>query len=70
MYNNRPIKSRAGVIKNMEMERVAKQIKFPKELVEAIEEHQKENMIPTFSAAVYELVRKGLKSEEKEAHLK
>lgn len=42
------------------MERVPKLIKFPKDLVEAIERYQKENYIGSFSGAVYELVRKGL----------
>ncbi len=42
------------------MERVPKLIKFPKDLVEAIEKYQKENYISSFSGAVYELIRKGL----------
>ena len=42
------------------MKRVAKLIKFPKELVEAIEKYQLENYISSFSGAVYELIRKGL----------
>ncbi|ADH98133.1 hypothetical protein [Salisediminibacterium selenitireducens] len=44
------------------MSRVQKHLNFPKELYEAIEEYRKENMIPTFASAVYELVRKGLKA--------
>ena len=42
------------------MERVSKLIKFPKDLVKAIEKYQKENYISSFSGAVYELIRKGL----------
>ena len=42
------------------MERIPKLIKFPKELVEAIEKYQKENYLSSFSGALYELVRKGL----------
>lgn len=42
------------------MKRVHKLIKFPKDLVEAIEEYQIENYISSFSGAVYELIRKGL----------
>lgn len=47
------------------MERIAKLIKFPAELVKKIEEYQKKNYISTFAGAVYELVRKGLESEKK-----
>lgn len=43
------------------MERVPKLIKFPKELVEEVEKYQKENFVSSFSGAVYELIRKGLK---------
>lgn len=42
------------------MERVPKLIKFPVDLVIRIEEHQEQNNIKTFSATVYELIRKGL----------
>ncbi len=42
------------------MERVPKLIKFPKDLVEAIEKYQKDNYISSFAGAVYELIRKGL----------
>jgi len=42
------------------MERVSKLIKFPKDLVEAIEKYRIENYISSFSGAVYELIRKGL----------
>jgi len=43
------------------MERISKLIKFPADLVEKIEQYQKENHLSSFSAAVYELIRKGLK---------
>ena len=43
------------------MERVPKLIKFPKELVEEVEKYQKENFVSSFSGAVYELIREGLK---------
>ncbi len=43
------------------MERISKLIKFPVDLAEKIENYQRENMITSFSAAVYELIRKGLK---------
>lgn len=43
------------------MERVAKLIKFPKNLVKQIEQYQQENMLSSFAGAVYELIRKGLK---------
>lgn len=42
------------------MKRVPKLIKFPNNLVEAIEKYQIENYISSFSGAVYELIRKGL----------
>jgi hypothetical protein len=42
------------------MERIAKLIKFPIDLVIRIEEYQKKNNIKSFSVAVYELIRKGL----------
>lgn len=44
-------------------ERIAKLIKFPKELVQKIEQYQKENYISSFAGAVYELVRIGLKTK-------
>lgn len=47
-------------------ERVAKNLKFPRELHNAIENYRKQNMIPYFSTAVYELIRKGLQAAEKE----
>lgn len=42
------------------MQRVAKHIKFPKDLVDAVEKYQHDNFIGSFAAAVYELIRKGL----------
>jgi len=42
------------------MERVAKLIKFPVDLVVRIEEYRAMHHISTFSGAVYELIRKGL----------
>lgn len=43
------------------MSRVPKLIKFPPELYKEIEKYQEENHLSSFSAAVYELIRKGLK---------
>ncbi|EMT44916.1 MULTISPECIES: hypothetical protein [Anoxybacillus] len=45
------------------MERIAKLIKFPADLVAEIEKYQKENYISSFAGAVYELIRKGLKKQ-------
>ncbi|WP_179139772.1 hypothetical protein [Bacillus sp. CDB3] len=45
------------------MQRISKQIKFPAELVQNVERYQMENNLSSFSAAVYELIRKGLKKE-------
>jgi len=42
------------------MKRINKLIKFPKDLVEEVEQYQKDNYISSFSAAIYELIRKGL----------
>lgn len=42
------------------MERVAKLIKFPVDLVIRIEEYKEQHNIQTFAGAVYELIRKGL----------
>lgn len=42
------------------MERVAKLIKFPIDLVIRIEEYREKHNIQTFAGAVYELIRKGL----------
>jgi len=46
----------------MSEQRKPKLIKFPEELIKKIEAYQKENHISSFSAAVYELVRIGLKT--------
>lgn len=45
----------------MSIERIPKLIKFPKPLVEEVEKYQTDNYISSFSGAVYELLRKGLK---------
>lgn len=42
------------------MERIAKLIKFPADLVKEIENYQKKHYISSFAGAVYELIRKGL----------
>lgn len=47
------------------METIRKTMNFPKALIEAINEYQKENMLPTFTAAMQELIRKGLESSKK-----
>ena len=47
------------------MQTIKKTINFPKALVEVITEYQKENMLPTFTAAMQELIRKGLESTKK-----
>lgn len=47
------------------LERIPKLIKFPADLVKKIEKYQEQNHITSFSAAVYELVRKGLKENNK-----
>jgi len=47
------------------MQTTKKTINFPKVLVEAITEYQKENMIPTFTTAMQELIRKGLETTNK-----
>ena len=44
------------------MKATKKHIAFPEPMVEAIKDYQEENMIPTFTTAVQELVREGLKS--------
>jgi len=46
------------------MERISKLIKFPADLVKEIEKYQKENYLTSFSAAVYELIRKGLEQNK------
>lgn len=43
------------------LERIPKLIKFPADLVKKIEKYQEQNYITSFAAAVYELIRKGLK---------
>lgn len=43
------------------MERIAKLINFPADLMEEIEKYQKENYITSFTGTIYELIRKGLK---------
>lgn len=43
------------------LERIPKLIKFPADLVKKIEEYQEQNHLSSFAAAVYELIRKGLK---------
>lgn len=45
----------------MSMERIPKLIKFPKDLVEAVEKYQQDNYLSSFSGALYELIRKGLR---------
>lgn len=40
---------------------VNKLIRFPKELVDEISKYQKENYLPSFTAAVIQLIAKGLK---------
>ena len=42
------------------MEKVRKTLLFPKPVFEEIMKYKKENMISTFTAALLELVRKGL----------
>lgn len=44
------------------MKRTPKLIKFPDDLIQEIEQYQKENYISSFAGAVYELIRKGLKA--------
>lgn len=48
------------------METIRKTMNFPKALVDAVATYQKENMLPTFTAAMQELIRKGLDSNRKE----
>lgn len=45
------------------MEKIQKLIRFPKNLVEAIETYQKQNGIATFTASTLELLRRALKAE-------
>ncbi|MGX8233978.1 hypothetical protein [Bacillus subtilis] len=42
------------------MEKIVKAVNFPKDLVDEVVRYQKENYIASFTAAVVELVRKGL----------
>ena len=42
------------------MDFIRKTFNFPVELEERIKEYQKENMLSTFTAAMMELIRKGL----------
>lgn len=46
----------------MKDDRIPKLIKFPVELVQKIEQYQKENYISSFAGAIYELVRIGLET--------
>ena len=48
------------------METTRKTMNFPKALIDAITTYQKVNMLPTFTAAMQELIRKGLESSGKE----
>lgn len=48
------------------METTRKTFIFPKVLIDAVIQYQKENMLPTLTAAVQELLRKGLESSRKE----
>lgn len=43
------------------MKKISKLINFPIDLVEEIERYQKENYINSFTGAIIELIRKGLK---------
>lgn len=43
------------------MKKISKLINFPEILMDEIEEYQKNNGIASFTAAVLELIRKGLK---------
>jgi metal-responsive CopG/Arc/MetJ family transcriptional regulator len=46
----------------MEKQNVA--LRFPKELLDEVDEYQKQNNITTRSSAIYELIRKGLKQSD------
>lgn len=48
------------------METIRKTMNFPKALVDAVTAYQKENMLPTFTAAMQELIRKGLESSRRD----
>lgn len=43
------------------MKKIGKLINFPEVLMEEIEDYQQQNGIASFTAAVLELIRKGLK---------
>lgn len=47
------------------MTRKPKLIKFPADLADKIEKYKNENHLSSFSAAVYELIRKGLDRDSK-----
>lgn len=42
------------------MKKIGKLINFPEKIIQDIEEYQEENGIASFTAAVLELIRKGL----------
>ena len=42
------------------IQKIAKTIRFPKEIEKKITQYQKENELSTFTTAVMELIRKGL----------
>lgn len=44
------------------MGRISKLIQFPPELLEEIEKYRKENYLSTFTAALFEIIRIGLKN--------
>ncbi len=56
---NKGLKGNKDTIK-----RISKQIKFPAELVDQVTDYQLKNNISSFSGAVYELLRIGLKNEK------
>lgn len=47
------------------MKLVRKQFFIPEQLHDAIVKYQQDNMLPTFTAALHELVRKALKEVQK-----
>lgn len=49
-----------ALISRFAMEKVGKLINFPEKIIQDIEEYQEENDIASFTAAVLELIRKGL----------
>lgn len=46
------------------MKLVRKTFNIPVEIITGIEKYQKENAVSTFTAAMLELIRKGLKNKE------